>query len=79
MCSAALLTHTLCACRYELHVLLVEHGKRCPRCAKIRGWPRKEPVGECPLKMVQAVPCDKEPSAAAGTGKPAGKRKQKTT
>ena len=28
-------------CRYDLHVLLVEHGKCCQRCAK-NGKPRKE-------------------------------------
>lgn len=36
-------------CKYDLHVLLVEHGKRCHRCAK-NGRPRKESVGECPLQ-----------------------------
>ncbi len=34
--------------RYDLHVLLVEHGKRCPRCSKT-GHPRKEVHGPCPL------------------------------
>lgn len=41
----------LCAislCRYDLHVLLVNHGKRCPRCAK-NGKPRKASDGDCPL------------------------------
>jgi hypothetical protein len=44
------------ACRYDLHVLLVEHGKRCPRCAS-NGKPRKESHGDCPLvnlKMLAA-------------------------
>ena len=68
--------HTRAACRYDLHVLLVEHGKRCPRCAKIPG--RKEPVGECPLARKQAMPCDMEASAAASTAKPAHRRKRKT-
>ena len=31
-----------------MHVLLVNHGKRCPRCAK-NGKPRKESDGACPL------------------------------
>ena len=31
-----------------MHVLLVNHGKRCPRCAK-NGKPRKESDGDCPL------------------------------
>lgn len=34
--------------RYDLHVLLVNHGKRCPRCAK-NGKPRKASDGDCPL------------------------------
>ncbi|BDA44814.1 Putative DNA glycosylase At3g47830 [Coccomyxa sp. Obi] len=34
--------------RYDLHVLMVEHGKRCPRCAS-NGKPRKESHGDCPL------------------------------
>ena len=39
-------------CRYDLHVLLVEHGKRCSRCAK-NGKPRKESHGDCPLVNLQ--------------------------
>ena len=35
-------------CRFALHVLMVEHGKRCERCAK-NGKPRKESHGPCPL------------------------------
>ena len=31
-----------------MHVLLVNHGKRCPRCAK-NGKPRKASDGNCPL------------------------------
>lgn len=38
--------------KYELHVLLVEHGKRCERCAK-NGRPRKEVQGPCPLKKAK--------------------------
>lgn len=34
--------------RYTLHVLLVRHGKRCPRCAK-GGKPRFPSEGPCPL------------------------------
>ncbi|CAG9460672.1 unnamed protein product [Pedinophyceae sp. YPF-701] len=34
--------------KFDLHVLLVEHGKTCPRCAK-NGNNRKESVGKCPL------------------------------
>ncbi len=44
--------------RYALHVLLVEHGKRCPRCAKIPGRPRKEPVGACPLPRAHMRPAE---------------------
>lgn len=40
--------------RYELHVLMVEHGKRCERCAK-NGKPRKEPQGPCPLTKLPAA------------------------
>ena len=38
----------------DLHVLLVEHGKCCKRCAK-NGQPRKEVVGPCPLTDTQAL------------------------
>lgn len=41
-------------CRYDLHVLLVEHGKRCPRCSKT-GHPRKEVHGPCPLVNLAAA------------------------
>lgn len=34
--------------KYDLHVLLVEHGKRCRRCAT-NGQNRKEEHGPCPL------------------------------
>ncbi len=34
--------------RYTLHVLLVRHGKQCPRCAK-GGKPRFPSEGPCPL------------------------------
>ena len=34
--------------KYDLHVLLVDHGKRCPRCAK-KGRLQKEEQGPCPL------------------------------
>ena len=33
-------------------MLLVEHGKRCSRCAK-NGKPRKESHGDCPLVNLQ--------------------------
>ncbi len=33
-------------------MLLVEHGKRCARCAK-NGKPRKESHGDCPLVNLQ--------------------------
>ncbi len=42
------------ACRYDLHVLLVNHGKRCPRCAK-NGKPRKASDGDCPLFGTKTV------------------------
>jgi endonuclease-3 len=34
--------------KYDLHVLLVDHGKRCVRCAK-KGRLQKEEQGPCPL------------------------------
>lgn len=34
--------------KYDLHCLLVTHGKRCPRCAK-GGRSQKPPDGPCPL------------------------------
>ena len=34
-------------CRYDLHVLMVRHGKRCARCAS-NGQPRFEPDGCAP-------------------------------
>ena len=36
------------ATKYPLHVLLVEHGKRCPRCSK-NGRLQLPQEGECPL------------------------------
>jgi hypothetical protein len=35
--------------KYALHVLLVEHGKRCRQCSK-GGRLQKEVEGECPFK-----------------------------
>ncbi|KAL0023848.1 hypothetical protein WJX77_011324 [Trebouxia sp. C0004] len=40
--------------KYDLHVLLVNHGKRCPRCAK-NGKPRKASHGNCPLFGTKTV------------------------
>ncbi len=37
-----------------MHVLLVNHGKRCPRCAK-NGKPRKASDGDCPLFGTRTV------------------------
>ena len=55
----------LTACRYDLHVLMVGHGKRCARCAA-NGRPRFEPDGPCPL-----FPAKGSPSKCAQTrGKP---------
>lgn len=39
--------------KYELHCLLVGHGKRCVKCAK-NNKPRKEVAGECPLPKASA-------------------------
>ena len=57
--------------RYDLHVLMVEHGKRCPRCAK-NGKPRKESHGPCPLTNLAAAASKDNPlsaEAAAGDAK----------
>ena len=54
--------------RYDLHVLLVNHGKRCPRCAK-NGKPRKASDGDCPLfgtKTVKQILND-EPDRDSGS------------
>lgn len=54
--------------RYDLHVLLVNHGKRCPRCAK-NGKPRKASDGDCPLfgtKTVKEI-LKKEPNQDSGS------------
>jgi len=54
--------------RYDLHVLLVNHGKRCPRCAK-NGKPRKASDGDCPLfgtKTVKEILKD-EPDQDSGS------------
>lgn len=40
-------------------MLLVEHGKRCSRCAK-NGKPRKESHGDCPLVNVQGSAAAKD-------------------
>lgn len=40
-------------------MLLVEHGKRCARCAS-NGKPRKESHGDCPLVNLEAGPTVKE-------------------
>ena len=36
------------AAKYDLHVLLVDHGKRCRKCCK-DGRLQKESHGDCPL------------------------------
>ncbi|KAK9834832.1 hypothetical protein WJX81_002194 [Elliptochloris bilobata] len=65
------------AVKYDLHVLLVEHGKRCPRCAKIPGRPRKEPVGECPLVRARAPPCVEKAEPGSPEAKPGGRGKRR--
>ena len=39
-------------CKYALHVLLVEHGKRCVKCAK-GGKLQLPSEGDCPLVNFQ--------------------------
>ena len=56
-----------CHCRYDLHVLLVEHCKRCPRCSKT-GHARKEVHGHCPLgNLAAAAKAGHKLSAAGAT------------
>jgi len=50
--------------KYDLHCLLVEHGKRCLNCAK-GGKPRFTPLGECPL--VALARAKKQKKRAAGS------------
>lgn len=40
------------AIKYDLHVLLVDHGKRCPTCLGKNGRLSKEQHGPCPLQSV---------------------------
>ena len=56
-CSAGMNIYVLH--RYDLHVLLVNHGKRCPRCAK-NGKPRKASDGDCPLFGKKGIANSKE-------------------
>jgi hypothetical protein len=36
--------------KYDLHVLLVDHGKRCAACVASKGRVQKESHGDCPLQ-----------------------------
>jgi endonuclease-3 len=56
--------------KYALHVLLVEHGKRCPRCAK-GGRLQLPQEGECPL-----TPARFGSAAKAGVGSPTPQQPQ---
>ena len=57
--------------KYPFHVLLVEHGKRCPRCAK-NGKLQLPEEGTCPLinfseKLEASVPAtEHEPVTKQG-------------
>ena len=59
--------------KFSLHVLLVEHGKCCKRCAK-NGQPRRTPIGECPLfgrgreRAAEAAAAGGGEAAAGGGG-----------
>lgn len=35
--------------KYPLHVLLIAHGKSCPRCAAVKGKMSRPTLGPCPL------------------------------
>jgi hypothetical protein len=53
--------------KLSLHVLLVEHGKCCQKCAK-NGKPRRSVVGPCPLTFSR-ISLEKELALAAGSVK----------
>lgn len=54
--------------KYDLHVLLVTHGKHCPRCAK-NGKNRRPCLGPCPLLQLPEL------LAAGGKYSPVSKAK----
>ena len=63
-----------CGCavplRYDLHCLLVTHGKRCTTCAK-NGKPRFEVLGPCPLAgLARSVEAFKDVIATGAAGVP---------
>ena len=51
--------------KYALHVLLVEHGKRCSRCAK--GGLQKASQGACPLLNWDSSLVDFKPENVTGS------------
>ena len=64
------------AAKYAAHVLLVEHGKRCPRCA--RGALQLPQEGPCPLVgLKDKLHALREAAAAGGAGgKERGRRRE---
>eukprot|EP00613_Pedinella_sp_CCMP2098_P017827 CAMPEP_0171770752 /NCGR_PEP_ID=MMETSP0991-20121206/53677_1 /TAXON_ID=483369 /ORGANISM="non described non described, Strain CCMP2098" /LENGTH=400 /DNA_ID=CAMNT_0012375943 /DNA_START=88 /DNA_END=1290 /DNA_ORIENTATION=- len=59
------------AIKYDLHVLLVEHGKRCPTCLGKNGRLSKEQHGPCPLRSVSSSsmpPTSASPSSSKTKG-----------
>jgi adenine-specific DNA glycosylase len=44
--------------KFSLHVLLVEHGKHCPRCCARGKAPRRKVLGPCPLTIDKGARCN---------------------
>merc|ERR1712216_799944 len=56
------------ALKFDFHVLLVQHGKHCKRCAK-NGKNRREDLGPCPLGPALRKRMENAIAAAAKKGK----------
>ena len=67
----------LVLCRYDLHVLLVEHGKRCKQCAS-QNRPSRAPDGPCPLQSRKSALCQDNHAQVGGKAdeRNSGRRKR---
>jgi hypothetical protein len=67
--AAAAAVHACWACRYDLHVLMVQHGKVCAACGKrSSGQKRKAADVPCPLAPFKGRKgCSSSSVAAAGS------------
>lgn len=69
-------THPPDALKYDLHVLLVNHGKKCPACAKAGSAKHRSAATsgvDCPLADLKPPPGKLRAAAAAGA-KPRAKK-----